>query len=78
MEILDWLGVPSHHWTEKDLKDDHGPVQFSVPVPTMSEEIKTYLKHIYQPFNDKLADLLGENWRGVWDVENSTVDSEDL
>jgi hypothetical protein len=67
LEILDWLGVPPHPWTDQDLQEDHGPVRFSVPVPAMSDGIRNYLRHIYKPFNDELADLLGENWRGVWD-----------
>jgi hypothetical protein len=73
MELLDWLGAPPHDWTDEDLDDDHGPVQVSVPIPVMSDHVKNYLRHLYKPFNDKLADLLGENWRGVWDREMGTV-----
>ena len=73
MELLEWLGAPTHNWTDEDLEDDHGPVQVSVPIPVMSDGMTNYLKHLYRPFNDKLADLLGENWRGIWDVEQGTV-----
>lgn len=77
MEILGWPGAPNHNWKDDDLKDDHGPVPFKVPIAILSDEIKNYLQqHLYRPFNDQLADWLGENWSRVWDVGNdgTTVD----
>jgi hypothetical protein len=32
----------------------------------MSPELRRYLSHFFQPYNDQLADLLGEEWRNVW------------
>ena len=33
---------------------------------TMPPRMRQYLQMFYQPFNDLLADLLGEEWRDVW------------
>lgn len=33
----------------------------------MPPRIRHYLTMFYQPFNDMLADLLGEDWRDIWD-----------
>jgi len=30
-------------------------------------ETEAYLKRFFKPYNDELADLLGEEWRGIWD-----------
>mmetsp|Transcript_12429 Transcript_12429/g.27024 ORF Transcript_12429/g.27024 Transcript_12429/m.27024 type:complete len:414 (-) Transcript_12429:63-1304(-) len=34
---------------------------------SMPPRVRQYLTLFYQPFNDHLADLLGEDWRDVWD-----------
>ena len=34
---------------------------------TMGDVMRDYLTELYRPFNTELADLLGEEWRGVWD-----------
>ena len=36
----------------------------------MPPRIKQYLAYFYQPFNEQLADLLGEEWRGIWDYSS--------
>eukprot|EP00934_Nitzschia_sp_Nitz4_P006322 Nitzschia sp. Nitz4//scaffold217_size45653//17870//18913//NITZ4_007222-RA/size45653-processed-gene-0.23-mRNA-1//1//CDS//3329542231//6312//frame0 len=33
----------------------------------MSNHSEQYLKRLYKPFNDELADILGESWRDVWE-----------
>lgn len=33
----------------------------------MPPRIRHYLTLFYRPFNEHLADLLGEEWRGIWD-----------
>jgi Sulfotransferase domain len=33
----------------------------------MSNITRDYLQRLFQPFNDQLADILGEEWRGIWD-----------
>lgn len=36
------------------------------PLPNRTRE---YLHRFFKPYNDELADLLGEEWRGVWDFD---------
>lgn len=38
----------------------------------MNPMTKEYLNWLYQPFNDLLPTLLGEEWRGVWDEVNGS------
>ena len=33
----------------------------------MLPETRQYLKALFRPYNELLADTLGEEWRGVWD-----------
>jgi len=33
----------------------------------LSERTEEYLRQFYRPYNDELADLLGDKWRGIWD-----------
>jgi Sulfotransferase domain len=33
----------------------------------MSNVTRAYLQRLYKPFNDQLADILGDEWRGIWD-----------
>ena len=34
---------------------------------TMLPETRRYLSALFRPYNEQLADILGEEWRGVWD-----------
>ena len=34
---------------------------------TMRPETRRYLSAVFRPYNEELADILGEEWRGVWD-----------
>jgi Sulfotransferase family/Sulfotransferase domain len=69
-EILDFLNVPRH-----DYKDDHFNKSYSPSrhwggarndLFIQSDATRQFLKDFYQPYNDELADLLGEEWRDVW------------
>jgi len=42
----------------------------------MNPITKEYLTWLYQPFNDLLPTLLGEEWRGVWDEEYNAQTDE--
>jgi hypothetical protein len=72
-EILDFVGVDDStsaaNRTLKRLEKDYSPHQKSPTqkFPPLTNRTKAYLKAFYRPYNDALADLLGENWRGVWD-----------
>lgn len=71
-EILDFLGIPKVHMDPKAFDKDHNPLtrttrgQEVVPVEPMSNRTRDYLYDFYRPYNDELADLLGEQWRGMW------------
>jgi Sulfotransferase family len=34
----------------------------------MTPHVMDFLYRFYRPYNDRLADLLGEEWRGIWDM----------
>lgn len=36
--------------------------------PKPMRDTTEFLLRFYKPYNDKLADLLGEDWRGIWDT----------
>ena len=65
-EIQDFLQVPMHDLDEsifgKDYSPNKGSYRESFPNATLA-----YLKRFYKPYNHYLADLLGEDWRDVWD-----------
>jgi Sulfotransferase domain len=68
-EILDFVGAPRHEFSDEAFNQRyqskfHGPRRTSF---TLSDEARLYLKQLYKPYNDELADMLGEEWRGVWD-----------
>jgi len=69
-DLLDFVGGPSsYEFDEKQLDDYLGPFEFVRDryLPPLTNETMKYLRYLYKPFNDELADLLGESWRGVWD-----------
>lgn len=66
-EILDFVGAAPHNFDADELEKQLGPIEVKAWYPPMNNRSRTYLKHLYKPFNDELADLLGEEWRGVWD-----------
>lgn len=39
----------------------------------MSNSTRRFLEKFYKPYNDQVADLLGEEWRGVWGSATSTT-----
>lgn len=34
---------------------------------TLPDSLRQYLKSFFRPYNDRLADFLGEDWRNVWE-----------
>jgi len=73
-EILDFVGAQPYEWDPSLLDTNLGPLKKRAD-PTifqpdsMTNETRAYLKALYAPFNDELADLLGEKWHGVWNTE---------
>jgi Sulfotransferase family len=79
-QILDFVGVErpppgsSGIYSEQVLAQPYGPGRMraspgssmaEVPAPT--PEALEFLAKLYRPFNEELANVLGEEWRGVWD-----------
>lgn len=70
-DILDFLGAPSHDYTAQALAQDLSPYRKTAKLhkddtPVLSDKTRAYLKRFYKPYNDELADLLGEEYRGIW------------
>ena len=65
-EILDFLGAPPYSNFSSDLLEESYSPNFSNANLLLKNETRTYLQQFYEPYNDELADLLGEEWRGVW------------
>ena len=72
-DILDFVGAPrDHNFTSLELSENLSPYreaakEHSKGTPVMKEATRAYLKRFYKPYNDELADLLGEEYRGIWD-----------
>jgi len=66
-ELLEFVGSPPYKFDDKQFDEYLGANKILGWYPSLKNETKTYLKYLYKPFNDELADLLGESWRGVWD-----------
>lgn len=66
-EILEFVGSSYYKFDDAHINRQLGPTEVLYRYPDLNNATKIYLKHLYKPFNDDLADLLGESWRGVWD-----------
>ena len=69
-EILDFVGARPHHLPANVLADAYGPtrgIKREVN-ETLSPNTRSYLEQFYKPYNAKLADLLGKEWRDVWNT----------
>jgi Sulfotransferase domain len=52
---------------EQDKATERRQHSESAKSAAMDPRVREYLVHFYRPYNDELADLLGEEWRNVWD-----------
>ena len=69
-EVLEFLGAPHYEFPEEVLSRNYSPKRITWRKsykPDISSAVLDFLKRFYKPYNDELADLLGEEWRGVWD-----------
>jgi len=74
-EILDFVGIPQHDLTHDELTTSYRPsiegatkngtAPLAVPMSNVTRE---YLIEFFRPYNELLADLLGEEWRGIWNA----------
>jgi Sulfotransferase domain len=63
----------SFHLTRSQLKATYRPAidqenrKEMVPAPPLAPSTRRYLEHFYRPYNERLSELLGGEWRGVWE-----------
>ena len=74
-EICDFLGIPRVALQEDLLEQDYRPIAKFTPVnqsgvasvDPLRNETREYLIEFFRPYNDRLAQMLGNEWRNVWD-----------
>ena len=67
-EVLDFVGAPAMSFEDLDLEKSYSPERPGPPFQgNLTDYVRGYLARFYKPYNDELADLLGEDWRDVWD-----------
>jgi hypothetical protein len=64
-EILDFLGVHRHSYDPARLNVSYSPVKPDVEHILM-DSTRHFLFRLYEPYNQRLAEILGEEWRGAW------------
>jgi len=66
-EVLEFVGAPPIGLEDLDLEKSYSPERAGAPYKgKIPDTIHEYLRRFYKPYNDELADLLGEEWRDVW------------
>lgn len=73
-DILDFVGLPSFNFSS--LNEDHSHVnqdrqKSPLEIPPLLHHTREYLEHFYQPANNQLAELLGEEWKDAWKYDIS-------
>ena len=66
-EILDFLGVHRHSYNQSHFNESYSPV-VADQEHILDDATRDYLLRLYEPYNQQLAELLGERWRGVWNT----------
>jgi len=64
-KVLKFLGLPQMNFTTKQLNTNYSPV--NTTLIRKADIAVDFLEDFYNPYNDMLADLLGEEWRNVWE-----------
>jgi Sulfotransferase domain len=71
-QILDFVGIVDHSLqriADADLEHQYNPRnQVQRRTGKVGGDMREYLRRFYQPYNEELADLLGDkSWKKVWD-----------
>lgn len=66
-EILEFVGASPYNYTDDVLHYNYFRKNETRIDKGISDSLRNHLKKVYKPHNDRLADLLGEKWRDVWD-----------
>lgn len=64
-DILDFLGVPRHSYDPVLLNESYSPVVANKE-HVLKDTTRDFLLRLYEPYNEGLAEILGDKWRGVW------------
>jgi hypothetical protein len=74
-EILDFVDAPKYQYSDQAFNRSYSPSQHwnGRYTESMINTTRQYLEDFYRPLNDKLADMLGEEWRGIWDKEHRSA-----
>jgi hypothetical protein len=67
MKVLDYLQLPQIPLKNYEVITS-GKRKYK-NFDAMSDDTREFLQTIYEPYNRKLATLLGEEWKGVWEPE---------
>lgn len=69
-DLLDFLGIPRIAMDPAVYGQNFSPTSTTAQERTaepMRPRTRAYLIEFFRPYNNELADLLGEEWRGRWD-----------
>lgn len=69
-QVLKFLKLPDHKLKRYDVI--HKTKYNSQITPQMKPETRKRLQDFYRPFNQQLVNLLGSEWKGVWEDEGRT------
>jgi hypothetical protein len=58
-EVIAFLGLPGYSWDSENLSERHNASLFE---ESTSDDIQQKLRHFYQPYNERLFDLLGREF----------------
>jgi hypothetical protein len=71
-EILQFVGAPAYQFPDEVLHARYTPVlddrSLELSLPRAHNSTIEYLLRFYKRCNNDLANLVGEDWRGVWDA----------
>lgn len=68
--VLEFVGAPLYDYPQDVVNKSYSPSShrwLDSYDPDTEHTTIEYLKAFYKPHNDRLADMLGEEWRDVWD-----------
>ena len=71
-DILQFVGAEDLQLDDSLLQQDRSPASHAAvkgryPNRTLDFGIEQYLRRFYRPYNTELADILGKEWRQIWD-----------
>jgi hypothetical protein len=71
-DVVKFIGLSSEEMDDRAFSKNWSPQNMGLfnstkqEITPASAQTLEYLRNFYKPYNDELADLLGEEWRDVW------------